>query len=143
MDLACQDGCGDHPQGRAEHWPPYVAQTLCMYEISQVYSLACEQRWTCSNGGLYLPLNFLTTMAEDKGRQNPVVLHHRVEDGTVRIKNDAIRCLSVTSTGVGQQQDARLATDAEKMMTVRQAIRLYKWAIIYSMAMSVAVVMEG
>ena len=83
-------------------------------------------------------------MSDDKGRQSSVVSHQRVNDGTVRVNDDAMRRLSATRTGIAQQQeDARLATHAEKTMTVRQAIRLYKWAIIYSMAMSLAVVMEG
>ena len=83
-------------------------------------------------------------MDEGKRRQSSVILREHVEDGMVRIKDDAIRRLSVVRTNIEQQQeDARLATEAEKAMTVRQALRLYKWAIIYSMAMSLAVVMEG
>ena len=83
-------------------------------------------------------------MDEGKRRQSSVILREHVEDGMVRIKDDAIRRLSVVRTNMEQQQeDARLATEAEKTMTVRQALRLYKWAIIYSMAMSLAVVMEG
>lgn len=83
-------------------------------------------------------------MSEGERRRSSVVVHGRVDDGTVRVNDDAIRRLSVIRTDIGQQQeDARLATSAEKTMSVRQAIRLYKWAIIYSMAMSLAVVMEG
>lgn len=82
--------------------------------------------------------------SEGKRTRPSVVSHDRVEDGTVRVNDDAMRRLSVVRTNIAQQQeDARLATSAEKTMTVRQAIRLYKWAIIYSMAMSLAVVMEG
>ncbi|KAF3040148.1 hypothetical protein E8E12_009179 [Didymella heteroderae] len=81
---------------------------------------------------------------EGKRKRSSVVSHEHVEDGTVRVNDDAMRRLSVVRTNIGQQQeDARLATNAEKTMTVRQAIRLYKWAIVYSMAMSLAVVMEG
>lgn len=81
---------------------------------------------------------------EGKRKRSSVVSHEPVEDGTVRVNDDAMRRLSAVRTNIGQQQeDARLATNAEKTMTVRQAIRLYKWAIIYSMAMSLAVVMEG
>ncbi|KAF1931995.1 sugar transporter [Didymella exigua CBS 183.55] len=83
-------------------------------------------------------------MSEGKRERPSVVSHECVEDGTIRVNNDAIRRLSVVRTNIRQQQeDARLATNAEKTMTVRQAVRLYKWAIIYSMAMSLAVVMEG
>lgn len=78
-----------------------------------------------------------------KGRSS-VILDDCIDDDTVRVNDDAIQRLSVVRTDMGQQQeDARLATNAEKALTVRQAIRLYKWAIIYSMAMSLAVVMEG
>lgn len=83
-------------------------------------------------------------MSDEKRQKSSLVSHDCVDDGTVRVKDDALRRLSVTHTNIGQQQEgARLATEAEKTMTVRQAIRLYKWAIIYSMAMSLAVVMEG
>ncbi|KAF2627819.1 MFS general substrate transporter [Macroventuria anomochaeta] len=57
--------------------------------------------------------------------------------GTVCVNDEAIRRLSAVRTNIGQQQeDARLATDAEKTMTVRQALRLNKWAIICSTAMT-------
>lgn len=83
-------------------------------------------------------------MAEEKRRRSSLVAHDQYDDGTVRVNDEALRRLSAVRTNIGQQQeDARLATNAEKTMTVRQAIRLYKWAIIYSMAMSLAVVMEG
>ncbi|KAJ8111617.1 hypothetical protein OPT61_g5838 [Boeremia exigua] len=84
-------------------------------------------------------------MSEGKSRQHvSVVSHDPVNDGTVRVNDEAIQRLSVVRTNIGQQQeDARLANDAEKTMTVRQAIRLYKPAIFFSCAMSLAVVMEG
>lgn len=83
-------------------------------------------------------------MADEKQRQVPLVSHDQVDDGTVRVNDEAFRRLSVVRSNISQQQEAaKLANDAEKTMTVRKAIRLYKWAIIYSMAMSLAVVMEG
>ena len=83
-------------------------------------------------------------MPNERRRRPLVVSHDRVDDGTVRVNDDAIQRLSVVRTNIGQQQEnAKLATAVEKTMTVRQATRLYKWAIIYSMAMSLAVVMEG
>ena len=83
-------------------------------------------------------------MDEGKRQRSSVVSYDRGEDDTVCDNDKAIRRLSVVRTNVGQQQEqVRLATEAEKTMTVRQAIRLYKWAIIYSVAMSLAVVMEG
>ena len=81
---------------------------------------------------------------EGKRLQPSIVPRDHVNNVTVSVKNDAMQRLSVVRTDIAQQQeDARLATGAEKSMTVRQAIRLYKWAVIYSMAMSLAVVMEG
>lgn len=83
-------------------------------------------------------------MADAKRRHSSVVAHGRLDDGTVRVDDEAIRRLSVVRTNIGEQQEmARLATDAEKTMTVRQALRLYKKAILFSMCMSLAVVMEG
>jgi SP family general alpha glucoside:H+ symporter-like MFS transporter len=62
--------------------------------------------------------------------------------------NDGILCAkdrrSNDATYVKKEQaEARAAFNSEKTMTVRQAIRLYRKAIIFSMAMSLAVVMEG
>lgn len=83
-------------------------------------------------------------MDETKRRHASVVSHDPVDDGTVRVDDEAIRRLSVVRTNIGEQQEmARLATDAEKALTVRQAVRLYKKAIFFSMCMSLAVVMEG
>lgn len=83
-------------------------------------------------------------MAEEKTLQSSLVSHMPVDDGTVRVDDEAFQRLSAVRTSIGQQQeDAKIATGVEKTMTVRQALRLYKWAVIYSMAMSLAVVMEG
>lgn len=65
-------------------------------------------------------------------------------DGVVRVPDESIRRLSAAHANMGtEQKEARLATDVEKGMSVRQAVRLYKKAIIFSMIMSMAVVMEG
>ena len=83
-------------------------------------------------------------MAEEKTLQRSLVSHMPVDDGTVRVNDEAFQRLSAVRASIGQQQeDAKTATGVEKAMTVRQALRLYRWAIIYSMAMSLAVVMEG
>jgi SP family general alpha glucoside:H+ symporter-like MFS transporter len=73
------------------------------------------------------------------------VSHTHTDNGIVRVKDDALRRrLSAAHANMGQEQaDAKAAFNTEKHMTVRQAIRLYKKAILFSMAMSLAVVMEG
>jgi SP family general alpha glucoside:H+ symporter-like MFS transporter len=83
-------------------------------------------------------------MAEDKMLKSSLVSHMPIDDGTIRVNDEAFQRHSTVRTSIGQQQeDVRIATGVEKTMTVRQALRLYKWAVIYSMAMSLAVVMEG
>lgn len=65
-------------------------------------------------------------------------------DGVLRVRDDSIRRLSQAYDGIGlDQAEAQDATNKEKSLTVRQSIRLYKKAILFSMAMSLAVVMEG
>lgn len=92
----------------------------------------------------YRELQSTDIMCDEKKQKSLVISQDHVDDGAVRISDVAVPRLDVTHTSIRQQQeDARLATEAEKTMTVRQAIRLYKWAILYSMAMSLAVVMEG
>ena len=70
--------------------------------------------------------------------------NRRIDDNVVGPRYDSIRSMSVGHANTGAEQaDAKAAFDSEKTMTVRQAIRLYKKAILFSMAMSLAVVMEG
>jgi SP family general alpha glucoside:H+ symporter-like MFS transporter len=77
-------------------------------------------------------------------RRSSVVSHTHADDGIVRVKDDVLRRLSAAHAKLGQEQaEAKAAFDTEKHMTVRQAMRLYKKAIVFSMAMSLAVVMEG
>jgi SP family general alpha glucoside:H+ symporter-like MFS transporter len=83
-------------------------------------------------------------MAEEKTLKSSLVSHMPIDDGTVRLNDEAFQRHSAVRTSIRQQQeDAKIATGVEKTMAVRQALRLYKWAVIYSMAMSLAVVMEG
>lgn len=68
--------------------------------------------------------------------------HHN--DGVLRATDDTVRRLSQAHDGIGREAaDAKNATDAEKGLSVRQAVRLYKKAIGFSLVMSLAVVMEG
>lgn len=82
-------------------------------------------------------------MADSTQRQSSIVSHARADDGVVRVTDDAVRRLSATENIGREQADAKAAFQVESSLTVRQALRLYKKAIFFSMAMSMAVVMEG
>lgn len=77
-------------------------------------------------------------------RSSLVSVNRDQNDGVLRVKDESIRRLSQAHNGIAhEQEEAKLATAQEKAMTVRQAVRLYKKAICFSLAMSLAVVMEG
>lgn len=68
--------------------------------------------------------------------------HH--DDGVLRVKDASVRRLSRASENIGQElSDAKDASSAEKSMSVRDSIRLYKKGICFSLIMSLAVIMEG
>lgn len=68
--------------------------------------------------------------------------HH--DDGILRVTDDSIRRLSKANASIGQEiTDAKDASNAEKAMSVRDSLRLYKKGICFSLIMSLAVVMEG
>lgn len=65
--------------------------------------------------------------------------HH--EDGVLRVKDASIRRLSQAHAEVGQElANAKQASTAEKAMSVRDSIKLYKKGICFSLIMSLAVV---
>lgn len=77
-------------------------------------------------------------------RRSSLVSVNRNNDGVLRATDDTVRRLSQAHDGIGREAaDAKHATDAEKNLSVRQAVRLYKRAICFSLVMSLAVVMEG
>lgn len=77
-------------------------------------------------------------------RRSSVVSVNRNNDGVLRANDDVVRRLSQARDSIGKETaDAKNATDAEKSLSVRHAVRLYKRAICYSLVMSLAVVMEG
>lgn len=70
-------------------------------------------------------------------------IDHR-NDGVVRVNDDAVRRLSRAHDNIGQEiADAKGASSAEKGMSVRNSVKLYKKAICFSLIMSLAVIMEG
>lgn len=62
----------------------------------------------------------------------------------VSMENSAVRRLADSSTKFADlSNEAKIASDAEQAMTVREAIRLYPKAILWSIFFSTAVAMEG
>jgi MFS transporter, SP family, general alpha glucoside:H+ symporter len=77
-------------------------------------------------------------------RRSSVVEVRRADDGVIRVDDEAIRRMSVANPDIPQMnQEARNATTNEQNMTVRQALRLYPKAVLFSIIFSTAVVMEG
>jgi hypothetical protein len=108
--------------------------------------LACSGDPRTFSAKFYALVTLLTcrifTMTVDA---RPSVVSHTYGDDDIVVSRAAsIRRLSVErANNATNQANAKSAFETEKTMTVRQAIRLYKKAIMFSMAMSLAVVMEG
>lgn len=65
-------------------------------------------------------------------------------DGIIRVEDGAIRRMSIANRdAAAMNNDAREATEREHRLSIRDAIRLYPKAIMFSVAFSTAVVMEG
>ena len=65
-------------------------------------------------------------------------------DGVLRMKDESMRKLSLAHDNIGHDiAEAKIASGAEKEMSVRDAVKLYRRGIICSLIMSLAVVMEG
>jgi len=78
------------------------------------------------------------------GRKTSVVTIERRDDGVARVNDDAVRRMSLAHNNIGQEiEDAKSASRAEKNMSVRDSLRLYKKAVCFSLVMSLAVIMEG
>jgi hypothetical protein len=77
-------------------------------------------------------------------RRSSVVQVERADDGIIRINDSSIRKLSMINPQVVQQFDeAKNAAEKEHQLTVRDALKLYPKAIIFSIIFSSAVIMEG
>jgi MFS transporter, SP family, general alpha glucoside:H+ symporter len=80
---------------------------------------------------------------EDR-RRSSVVQVDRADDGVARINDAAMRKLSVTNPDIVQSfEEAKAATAGEHELTIREAVKLYPKAIVFSIIFSTAVVMEG
>lgn len=77
-------------------------------------------------------------------RRTSLVPADHKNDGVLRVNDDAVRRLSELHDGIGLEfNEAKGASSAEKDMSVRDSLRLYKKGICFSLIMSLAVVMEG
>ena len=77
-------------------------------------------------------------------RRSSVVPVDHQNDGVLRVKDESVRRLSHSNAATGQDlADAKLASSAEKAMSVRDSIKLYRKGICFSLIMSLAVIMEG
>jgi MFS transporter, SP family, general alpha glucoside:H+ symporter len=77
-------------------------------------------------------------------RKSSVAEVERADDGILRINDETFRRLSQADGGfLRDQAGAKRAEAFEKSLSVRQSLRLYRKAVIFSMFMSLAVVMEG
>lgn len=77
-------------------------------------------------------------------RRYSVVEVRRADDGVIRVDDEAVRRMSVANPDIPQiNQEARNATRNEQNMTIREALRLYPNAVVFSIIFSTAVIMEG
>ena len=79
---------------------------------------------------------------EDRRRSSIVPANHN--DNVLRVADDNIRKMSVINPDIANQNaDARAASDREVNMTVRETLRLYPKAVMFSLIFSTAIIMEG
>lgn len=77
-------------------------------------------------------------------RRSSVVEVKRANDGVLRVNDNAMRRMSLARENIATEvHDARGHTEREHAMSVRDSVKLYKKAIIFSLILSTAVVMEG
>ncbi|KAJ9649370.1 hypothetical protein H2201_006592 [Coniosporium apollinis] len=80
----------------------------------------------------------------DARRRSSVVNVDREDDGVLRVNDEAFRKMSVVNPDIANlHQGAQSATQTEHEMTIRDALKLYPKAVMFSVAFSTAVVMEG
>jgi hypothetical protein len=82
-------------------------------------------------------------MGQDERRRSSVVQVERADDGVIRVDNEAIRKMSqVDPAIVDQFEEAKMASDGEHALTIRDAFKLYPKAIGFSFLFSTAVVVS-
>ncbi|RMZ83109.1 hypothetical protein DV738_g1209, partial [Chaetothyriales sp. CBS 135597] len=77
-------------------------------------------------------------------RSSSVVEVQRQDDGVIRVKDDFLRKISQSNIHAADEiAEAREAREKEGSLTVRDALKLYPKAIMFSIIFSTAVIMEG
>jgi SP family general alpha glucoside:H+ symporter-like MFS transporter len=80
-------------------------------------------------------------------RNNSIVAHvTNVEhhDNVLRVADTNLRKMSVHNPDIAAITiEAKAATESEKAMSLKQAFKLYKKAMMFSVLFSTAIVMEG
>lgn len=77
-------------------------------------------------------------------RRSSVVSVERANNEVARVEDDAFRSMSVSNPDIAAQTaEAKHATDNEHNLTVRNALKLYPKAVMFSLLLSTAVIMEG
>lgn len=77
-------------------------------------------------------------------RRSSVVSVQREPDDVVRVADSSFRRMSEANPEIPHiNNEAKKATENETTMTLREAVRLYPKAIIFSLIFSTAVIMEG
>lgn len=68
----------------------------------------------------------------------------RDQDNVLRLNDEQVRKMSVNNPNIAAiNQEAKQATDREHNMTYKEAFNLYPKAVLFSIAFSTAIVMEG
>jgi len=96
-------------------------------------------------------LNFLlpsipshTVSNMDSTRKSSVVEIQMIVDDILRVHDDEVRRMSAANPDIAAQNaSAKQATQNEHEMSIRDALKLYPKAIMFSLILSMAVVMEG
>lgn len=77
-------------------------------------------------------------------RRSSVIQVDRADDGVARINDESMRKLSTVNPAVvAEFQEAKDAANKEHELSIRDAIKLYPKALMFSIIFSTAVVMEG
>ena len=77
-------------------------------------------------------------------RKSSIVQIESRGDDVLRVMDTNVRKMSVFTPGLAAQNDAaRRAADREHVTTIKESLRLWPKAIVFSLIFSTAVVMEG
>lgn len=82
-------------------------------------------------------------MASER-RRSSVIQVTREHDGVLRVNDESVRRMSHANAFMANDiANAKQASQNEKDLTIRDAVKLYKKGVLFSLLFSLAVVMEG